>query len=135
MPRRDIESRAKRRVAAKKSFIYHFGIYCIMAIFFFAMNMLTDPYDTWFYFPLLPWGVGLGIHYLTTFGLPGMDMERWEERQMERERSRLERIEGNKPISRSRSQEKDYLDERLELREIRKDKMRGEKGYDDGELV
>ncbi|MCB0640917.1 MAG: 2TM domain-containing protein [Phaeodactylibacter sp.] len=132
MPR-DIESKARRRVAAKKSFFYHLGVYCIMGVFFFLMNVLTDPLDLWFFFPMLPWGVGLGIHYITVFGLPGMNMERWEERQMEREIDRLRRNEQNEPIVNARPDLD--LDERLDLKELKRKVPQTDKNYRDDELV
>ena len=68
-----IYKEAKKKVAAKKGFYWHMSIFFIVGMFFFVMNMVTmdgDP-ELWFFFPLLPWSVGLAIHYLAGFGLPG----------------------------------------------------------------
>jgi len=42
---------------------------------------------------VLGWGLGVGIHYLTVFGLPGTDIlsKEWEEREVLQEMERLRR--------------------------------------------
>ena len=55
------------------------------------LNLLTGyqdgSVDLWFFYPVLAWGVGVGIHYLTVFGFPGSDIlgSDWEEREYARE--------------------------------------------------
>lgn len=84
----DIEYRkAKKRVQAKKGFYSHFGIYAIMGIFFFTLNMLTSPATYWWYWPMLGWGIGIASHYIAVFGIPGLPFtsKEWEEKEIEKE--------------------------------------------------
>ena len=132
---RSIYEEAKRRVAKKKGFYKHLGIYIIVGLFFYAMNMVTDPNDLWFFFPLLPWGVGLGIHYLSVFGLPGTDIlsKEWEEKQMEEELSRLkyQDLEGPPPALQAPEEGEE---EQLDLKELEKRKEK--KGdWDEDDIV
>jgi len=83
---------ARERVKKKKDFYGHLTTYVIVGIFFFVLNMLTSPFDWWFYWPMLGWGIGLASHYFSAFGLPGAEAldEEWEQREIDREVRRLE---------------------------------------------
>ena len=118
----DIRRKARKRVKVIKGFYIHAYSYVIMGGFFFFMNMATDPFDMWFFFPMMPWGVGLAFHYLAVFGIPGSRIlsREWEEREYERQLDRLESDLGH--------QEDRYLEyseltdsEILELRKIQKE--------------
>ena len=80
---RDIRRKAWKKVKAIKRFYVHAGIYGILAMFFFFMNMVTDPFDMWFFYPLIPLGALLAFHYLAVFGIPGTDLlsKDWEKRE------------------------------------------------------
>lgn len=56
---------AKKRVAIKKDFLTHLGVYIIVNGGLFLINIITTSY-LWFLFPLIGWGVGLGCHYIDT---------------------------------------------------------------------
>ena len=93
---------ARKRVKAKKGFYAHLASYLAVGAFFLAMNLITfgESREIWFFYPLLPWGVGLLIHYFTIFGLPGRQRamsESWEEAQMQKELERLRRQHGQAP--------------------------------------
>jgi len=77
---------AQKRVKQKKGFFVHFAVYLSVGLFFFLMNLATFEGDWWFFFPLLPWGMGLGIHYLITFGFPGSGVlsREWEEKELQK---------------------------------------------------
>ena len=83
--------KAKRKVQKRKGFYIHFGIYVILVLFFFFMNIFTEPHELWFQFPSMAWGVGVAIHYLTTFGIPGTGAgsSDWEVEEIRREYDRL----------------------------------------------
>ncbi len=89
-------TRARKKVKKKKGFFVHLGVYLSVALFFFLINILSFDGELWFFWPMLPWGVGLAIHYLTVFGLPGTDIltQEWESRQLEQELYRLRREKG-----------------------------------------
>jgi len=87
---------AKKRVKQKKRFYGHLTAYILVGLFFFITNITTSPYDIWFHFPMLGWGIGLGMHYFKVFGLPfvGSLDASWEQREIERE---LQKMSGRKP--------------------------------------
>lgn len=97
MPYEDEQYKAaKKRVKKKKGFYGHLSAYILVGFFFFILNMTTDPNDIWFHFPMLGWGIGLGMHYFGVFGLPfvGSLDASWEQKEIERE---LQKMSGRKP--------------------------------------
>ena len=128
----DIRKKARKRVRAIKGFYIHAFTYVLMGVFFFLMNMTTDPWDMWFFYPMIPWGVGLSFHYLAIFGIPGTRIltKEWEEREYERQ---LEKLEGSTYTDdyRYTRNEDRYLEyrelseeETLELRKMQRDPNR-----------
>ncbi len=81
--------RARARVEALKGFYAHATAYVLVNIGLFAINLLAGG-GWWFYWPLLGWGVGLGLHALNVFAIGGRFGQDWEERKirdlMDRER-------------------------------------------------
>ncbi len=123
----EIYKKAKKKVKAKKGFYAHLGVYITMFVFFFIMNILNFDGEIWFFYPMLPWGISIAIHYFTVFGLPGGKMSsKWEEEEMEKEMERQRRIRGvvaPEPL--------ELPEDELELREFRK--LRKE--WDDKDFV
>jgi 2TM domain len=84
--------RAHARVQELKGFYTHATAYVLVNIGLFVINLLTGG-GWWFYWPLLGWGIGLGIHALSVFAFGGGPFGReWEERKtrelMDRDRDR-----------------------------------------------
>jgi hypothetical protein len=83
--------RARKRVEALKSFYIHATIYVLVNTGLFVINLLTGG-PWWFFFPLIGWGIGLGIHALKMFVFGGRRRQDWEERKtrefMDKERGR-----------------------------------------------
>ncbi len=126
--------KAKKRVAAKKGFYVHFVTYLSVGIFFFLLNMILitqGESELWFFFPLLPWLVGLLIHYFVVFGIPGTKIltEDWEEEELAKEMIRMRR---QLPFSEPAPYPEDAPEESLDLEEPRKQK---EKQWDSGDIV
>ncbi|MEL6718980.1 MAG: 2TM domain-containing protein [Bacteroidota bacterium] len=115
---------AKKRVEKKKGFYTHFAVYIAVGAFFFVMNMVTQNEEPtlWFFYPMLPWGIAIFIHYFSVFGLPGTDIltEDWEERELEKELSKIKR---DRPALPPEQEEEFPLDE---FEEPRKEKMKRE---------
>ena len=84
----DLRHKAIERVERKRRFYAHFGIYVLMSVFFFLINVFSSDY-LWFHWPVLGWGIGIVVEYLKVFGLPGKGAD-WEARELEREVRRLE---------------------------------------------
>lgn len=124
MDKDPIIRKAQNRVKAKKGFYIHFGVYLATAIFFLLMNLVTmdAPDDWWFFYPLIPWLVGLLIHYFVVFGFPGTNIltDGWEERELEKEINRLRRKHRLSGASSSVIQEPPSPEEELELRDPEK---------------
>ena len=85
-PARDQEEqqryeRARARVKAIKGFYIHATIFVVVNIALFAINVLVGGV-WWFYWSLLGWGIGLGVHALAVFGFGGGGPwgRDWEER-------------------------------------------------------
>lgn len=85
---------AKKNVGKKKGFYTHLAVFISVGIFFFLINIVTMG-PLWFFYPMLPWLVGLMIHYFSVFGFPGTDImtEEWEAREMEKELAKFGRKE------------------------------------------
>lgn len=123
---------AKKQVKKKKGFYVHLAVYLAVGLFFFLLNLVTSPGDWWFFFPLLPWGIGLTIHYLTVFGFPGTDIltEDWEARELDREMRRrgYHSPDDSLPQKEESGEEKLDLDQPPSLRER-------QKRWEDDEIV
>jgi hypothetical protein len=72
-------ARARKRVEELRGFYVHAAIFAIVNAALFTIDWFASPGTTWFYWPLLGWGVGFAAHAVVTlFGGPfGAD---WEER-------------------------------------------------------
>jgi hypothetical protein len=83
--------RARERVQAIKGFYIHASAYVLVNIALFVINFLVGG-GWWFYWPLIGWGIGLGVHALSVFGFGGPWGREWEERKtrefMDRDRGR-----------------------------------------------
>ncbi|MEM6697576.1 MAG: 2TM domain-containing protein [Bacteroidota bacterium] len=120
---------AKKRVGKKKGFYTHLSVYIAVGLFFFIMNMVTFDQEPqyWFFYPMLPWGIAIAIHYFSIFGLPGTNIltEDWEEKELEKELSKIRRSQAALPPE----QEEEFrLDE---YEEPRKEKMKRDNWQDD----
>jgi len=82
------EERARKQAADLRGFLTHLGSFLSVGLFFFLLNVATDAGNWWFYWPMLPWGVGLAIHGWNVLGTDRLFDERWEQRQAERIRRR-----------------------------------------------
>ncbi len=97
MENEDIYEKAQKKVEAKKGFFYHFLAYAmVIGMLYFIICYTAKG-------PLLPvvvvalgWGIGLGIHYLKSFGTEQLDFlgfeSNWEEEELQKEVEKLERI-------------------------------------------
>jgi hypothetical protein len=79
----ELYERAKKRVEEIKGFYIHLGVYMVVNLGLFAINMLASPDTLWFYWPLLGWGVGVAIHAFTMLAEGRLLGREWEERKVE----------------------------------------------------
>lgn len=87
-PRADDDERyaaARKRVKDVKDFYVHLLVYICVNIALFLINLLSSPGVWWFYWPLLGWGIGLAIHFLSVFVFEGRWFgPDWERRQIDK---------------------------------------------------
>ncbi len=72
--------RARKRVQALKGFYIHATAFVLVNVALLAINALVGGV-WWFYWPLMGWGIGLGLHVLAVFGSGPWGRD-WEERKM-----------------------------------------------------
>ena len=72
---------ARARVQALKGFYIHAMVFVLVNVALLSINALADGV-WWFYWPLMGWGIGLGVHALAVFGFGGGGPwgRAWEER-------------------------------------------------------
>lgn len=134
MENEDLYEEARRKVLAKKGFLYHFAAYAsiigmLYAIIHFEGNGGILPVVI----VALSWGIGIAIHYLKVYGTENLDFlgisPDWEEEQLEQELEKLKRRKELKErIKKEKSLEEDL--DSLELKEIEKRPIDG-KGQSD----
>jgi len=68
------ESRAA--VRSLTGFFVHALIYIVVNAVLVFINLLTDPFNLWFYWVMLFWGIGLAFHALDSFFIHPREQER-----------------------------------------------------------
>ena len=74
--------RAKRRMEMLKGFYVHLGVYLVVNLGLFLINVLTDRGDWWFVWSLVSWGIAVAIHAFTVFGVEFVFGKDWEQRKI-----------------------------------------------------
>jgi Na+/melibiose symporter-like transporter len=74
--------RAKKRVEALRWFYAHLGVYVLVGLFLFLLNIIASPADLWFYWPLLGWGIGIVGHAFYVFSFDRLFGADWEEKKI-----------------------------------------------------
>ena len=120
---------AQKKVKKKKAFYRHLQAFVMvnMALFFIGL-MENDPFGA---IPVpIFWGIGLGFHYASVFGLPGGKLtDEWEEQELEKEYEKLRNRFGSNQTPRRRKDELD-IDDHLDLKQPQK-----LKDYEDRDFV
>ncbi|MCG3165790.1 MAG: hypothetical protein POELPBGB_01565 [Bacteroidia bacterium] len=73
--------RARKRAKELKGFYSHLATFVVINIFMIAVNLLTNPNELWFYWPLFGWGFGLFWHFCGVFVFNQFGKD-WEERKI-----------------------------------------------------
>ena len=50
-----------------REFKRHLGVYLVMSVFFFVLNLVTNPGHWWFYWPMLGWGLGVALQGVNAY--------------------------------------------------------------------
>ena len=77
--------RAHARVQAIKGFYVHAMAFVVVNVALLALNAFVGG-GWWFYWPLIGWGIGLGLHAFGVFGSGGGGPwgSDWEERKIQK---------------------------------------------------
>lgn len=78
-----IEQRARAEAKRMREFMTHLGSFVAVGLFFLILNLVTDPHSLWFFWPMLPWAVGLVIHGWKVFWNDRLFGDAWEERRVQ----------------------------------------------------
>ncbi len=74
--------RARKRVEALRGFYVHLGVYLLVNLLLFLLNIIISPGSLWFYWVLLGWGIGIVAHAFTVFGADRLFGADWEEKKV-----------------------------------------------------
>lgn len=66
---------------AKRGFLVHLIIYILVNAMLIAINLIYSPEAIWFFYPLIGWGIGLTMHFISML---------WVEKEMEKREARAE---------------------------------------------
>ena len=82
------------RADARKGFMTHFGIYCIINAFLIGINLMTygEDHEIWFPYCILGWGIGVAIHAMVSLKKPD-----WNDPEFQKWRRAQGRDEPNAP--------------------------------------
>lgn len=78
-----IEQKARAEARHMREFMTHLGSFVAVGLFFLLINLLTNPHSLWFFWPMLPWAVGLVIHGWKVFWNDRLFGDSWEERRVQ----------------------------------------------------
>ena len=79
----EVYRRARARMMARKGFFIHATVFGGVNLLLFLIDMVT-PGPTWFFWPLMGWGVGLAAHGVVTYQPFSLFGGAWEDRTMAR---------------------------------------------------
>lgn len=82
------EMRIKRE---KKGFLAHITAYILVNIMLMAINFTYTPETTWFFYPLIGWGIGVVFHYLNA--------TRWIKNELKEKEAMAEKMARDKQSS------------------------------------
>lgn len=73
---------AKKRVEEIKGFYGHLFAYIGVNITLLVINLVTSPYNLWFYWVSLFWGIGLFWHGMGVFVFSRFPGKKWEKKKI-----------------------------------------------------
>jgi len=66
----------------KRDFLVHLVVYVLVNAMLIAINFIYSPEAIWFFYPLIGWGIGISIHYLSGV--------RWIQKELEEKEAKAE---------------------------------------------
>ena len=88
----DVRTRAKKKVAAKKTFYTVAVVFTGAALILITLSFILPEISQWLLLALPALALVLGVLYLDAFGYPGADRnaEDWEEAEIRKEMKKIE---------------------------------------------
>jgi TctA family transporter len=80
---RDLRADARRWVRKKRILYTILGIYGVLSIMWFGIDMADGTESIWFYWPMLGTGIAVAVTAVVIFGIGGLFGVGWEQRQIE----------------------------------------------------
>jgi 2TM domain len=80
----DLRAEAQRWVRRKRILYTILGIYAVLSLMWFAIDMADGTESLWFYWPMLGTGVVVAVTAVVLLGIGGLFGVDWERRQVER---------------------------------------------------
>jgi 2TM domain len=80
----DLMAEARRWVRRKRILYTILGIYAVLSLMWFAIDMADGTENLWFYWPMLGTGVVVAVTAIILLGIGGPFGVDWEHRQVER---------------------------------------------------
>jgi 2TM domain len=80
----DLRAEARRWVRRKRILYTILGIYAVLSLMWFLIDMADGSESLWFYWPMLGTGIGVAVTAVVLFGVGGVFGVAWERRQVER---------------------------------------------------
>lgn len=113
---------ARKRVKKKKEFYKNFLSWMVICSGLMIFNALNYRGHWWAIYPFIGWGMGVLFQAFDVFGFPGYSND-WEERELEKEMTRLEMGQGKRlhraPLEEEEEEELDLEDFRQKRKETR----------------
>jgi hypothetical protein len=80
----DLRAEARRWVRRQRTVYTMIGIYAVLSLMWFAIDMADGTESLWFYWPMLGTGVVVAIVAIGFGGIGGLFGAEWERRQVDR---------------------------------------------------
>jgi len=75
---------AQRWVRRQRILYTILGVYAVLSLMWFAIDMADGTENLWFYWPMLGTGIGVAITAILLLGVGGLFGIGWEQRQVDR---------------------------------------------------
>ncbi len=80
---------AEKRVDEKIGFLKHLYSYITVNIILFVINLIFNPYEWWFMWVSLFWGIGLISHFLKVYILFDKFVEKYRNNMIKKEINKI----------------------------------------------
>ncbi len=80
----ELRAEARRWVRRQRILYTILGIYAVLSLMWFAIDMADGTESLWFYWPMLGTGIAVAIVSVVLVGVGGLFGADWEQRQVDR---------------------------------------------------